>query len=329
MYYVVDLHCDTIPNMYSALREGKEISLLSNSMKMDLNKMKAGNYMCQCFSLFTHLGALRARGEEPFAHVSRLADYWKEQIGKYPALIGQVTNYEEIVANARQGKISAMMTVEEGGVYEGRLENLYALYEKGVRISTLTWNFQNELGFPNPPDEKGKERIPDDKNGLTETGMSFVEEMERIGMLIDISHLNDAGIRDVFDRTKGPILASHSNARGICSHLRNLTDENIRKIGERGGVIGMNYLVDFLEEDGTVGRIDQMIKHMKYIRNLAGIDTVALGSDFDGFGEPCELTGADKMQLLAQSMEKEGFTESEIYKVFSENAMRVFREVLK
>lgn len=329
MYYVVDLHCDTIPNMYSALREGKEISLLSNSMKIDLKKMKAGNYMCQCFSLFTHLGALRARGETPFEHVSKLADYWKAQIAQYPSLIGQVTSCEEIIKNSTEGKLSAMMTVEEGGVYEGKLENLYALYEKGVRMSTLTWNYKNELGFPNPADEKGKPRIPDFANGLTDTGKSFVEEMERIGMLIDVSHLNDAGIRDVLGITKGPIIASHSNARGICSHLRNLTDENVRDIGERGGIIGINYLVDFLEDNAETGRIDQMIEHMKYIKNLAGIDAIALGSDFDGFGEPCELTGADKVQLLAERMEKRGFTENEISKVFYKNALRVFRDVLK
>ena len=96
-----------------------------------------------------------------------------------------------------------------------------------------------------------------------------MEEMERIGILIDVSHLNDAGIRDIFELTHGPVIASHSNARTLCSHLRNLSDNNIRMIGERGGVIGINYFVGFLEDGGKIGRIEKMVEHMQYIKNLA------------------------------------------------------------
>ena len=155
-----------------------------------------------------------------------------------------------------------------------------------------------------------------------------MEEMERIGILIDVSHLNDAGIRDIFELTHGPVIASHSNARALCSHLRNLSDNNIRMIGERGGVIGINYFVGFLEDGGKIGRIEKMVEHMQYIKNLAGIDAIALGSDFDGFGEPCELSGAEKMQQLTAEMERQGFSSAEIDKVFSLNALRVFRSVL-
>ncbi len=329
MYAVIDLHCDTIPNMYAEKKEGKEISLLSRSGMIDLEKMKAGGYWCQCFSLFTNLGTLREHGEEPFDHVDRLSDFWRQEIGRYPAQIRQVTSAREIEENAKAGILSAMMTVEEGAVYEGKIENLYALYEKGVRMSTLTWNFPNELGYPNPEFAPGVRPIPDTVHGLTDMGRCFVEEMERLGVIIDLSHLNDAGIRDVLDMTKGPVIASHSNARALCPHLRNLTDENLRRIGEKGGVIGINYLVDFLEEGVTIARVDRMAEHMVYIRNLAGIEAVALGSDFDGFEEPCELTGADRLPLLAQAMERRGFKAGEIEKVFSGNALRVFRDVLK
>ncbi len=328
MYAVIDLHCDTIPNMYAEKEEGKEISLLSRSGMIDLEKMKAGGYWCQCFSLFTNLGTLREHGEEPFDHVDRLSDFWRQEIGKYPAQIRKVTSAREIEENAKAGILSAMMTVEEGAVYEGKMENLYALYEKGVRMSTLTWNFPNELGYPNPEFAPGVRSIPDTVQGLTDTGRCFVEEMERLGVIIDLSHLNDAGIRDVLDMTKGPVIASHSNARTLCPHLRNLTDENLRRIGEKGGVIGINYLVDFLEEGATIARVDRMAEHMAYIRNLAGIEAVALGSDFDGFEEPCELTGADRLPLLAQAMERRGFKAGEIEKIFSGNALRVFRDVL-
>ena len=286
--------------------------------------MREGGYICQCFSLFTHLGALKKRGESPFTHVLGLADFWKTKIAEYPDIIGQVTTAESMEENARMGKLSAMMIR-----FTKRLVSLlYALYDKGVRMSTLTWNFANELGYPNPAIALGSPRIPDMVNGLTDTGKSFVEEMERIGILIDVSHLNDAGIRDIFELTHGPVIASHSNARTLCSHLRNLSDTIIRMIGERGGVIGINYFVGFLEDGGKIGRIEKMVEHMQYIKNLAGIDAIALGSDFDGFGESCELSGAEKMQQLAAEMERQGFSSAEIEKVFALNALRVFRSVL-
>ena len=110
-------------------------------------------------------------------------------------------------------------------------------------MMTITWNFPNELGFPNGKDESVSpaRSVPDTEHGLTETGIAFVQEMERIGMIIDISHLNDAGIRDVFRYTKKPFVASHSNARALARHPRNLTDEMIRALAERGGVAGINY----------------------------------------------------------------------------------------
>lgn len=133
-------------------------------------------------------GSIEEKRRVTITHVLGLVDFWKTQIAEYPDIIGQVTTAESMEENARMGKLSAMMTVEEGGVYEGKLENLYALYDKGVRMSTLTWNFANELGYPNPAIAPGSPRIPDLVNGLTDTGKSFVEEMERIGILIDVSH---------------------------------------------------------------------------------------------------------------------------------------------
>ena len=156
------------------------------------------------------------------------------------------------------------------------------LYDLGVRISTLTWNFPNELGFPNPAQEEGKPYLPDLENGLTPTGIAFVEEMERLGIVIDLSHLNDAGIRDVFAHTRGPVIASHSNARGACFHLRNLSDEMIRQLAERGGVTGINFCPSFLREEEPAAKkasTMDMVRHMKYLRNVGGIDIIGLGTD--------------------------------------------------
>ena len=273
--------------------------------------------------------ALRKRGESPFVHANKLADLWDDAITKNEDMISKGTSYQDILVHQAAGKMTAMMTVEEGAVFEGRIENLHALYRRGVRISTLTWNFQNELGYPNPIRKDGTTGAPDDTNGLTETGIEMIREMERLGVLVDISHLNGAGIRDVFRNIKGPVIASHSNARAECDHLRNLSDEMIRELAEHGGVTGINFCPFFLRTGETVAKTSDIIRHIKHFKEIGGIDCIALGSDFDGFDDNTEFGGAEGMQRLADAMGDAGFTSDEIEKVYSKNALRVFKDVLR
>ncbi len=328
MFDVVDLHCDTISVMEAKHREGVDVMLRTNHMHMDLERMKMGGYLCQCFALFSYLEALQSRRESPYEHALKLADYWEEQIISNNDLIEKAVCYQDIMRNKANGKMSALMTVEEGAVYEGEIKKLHALYDRGVRISTLTWNFENELGFPNIYKTREESAVKPGENGLKEAGQNIVQEMEKIGMLIDISHLNDTGIEDVFACTKGPILASHSNTRAVCRHLRNLSDEVIIELAERGGVAGINFCPDFLYHDRNNARMDDMVRHMIHLKKLGGIECISLGSDFDGFGETTDFGGAEGIQSLADAMKKHGFTESEIDKVFSKNALRIIREVL-
>ena len=332
MFQVIDMHCDTIPVLMRMASKEKRADLADADLHINVQKLEKGGYLCQCFSLFTNLEELKESGETPYEHVRKLIAFWKDQIGQYPDQIVQVMNYAELCRAKEEGKIAAVMTAEEGAVYEGSLEKLHALYDEGVRISTLTWNYPNELGYPNPERIPGKPYLPDLEQGLTKTGIAFVEEMERLGMCIDISHLNDAGIRDVFAHTKGPVIASHSNARGVCGHLRNLSDEMIRKIAERGGVAGINFCPSFLREDTPDARdasVLDMVRHMKYFREKGGMDMIALGTDFDGISGKLEIPDAQGMQHLADVMSHEGFTDGEIEKVFSDNVLRVFRECWK
>jgi len=312
----------------SSQQDGKSVSLRHNTLAIDLERMQQGGYLCQCFALFTYLGALRERGESPFAYVCRLADCWEEAVAANEDLIQKCVSYQDILACQAAGKMAALMTVEEGGVYEGKIENLHAMYQRGVRMSTLTWNFENELGYPNPPYEKGKPYSADTTNGLTPVGVEMVQEMQRIGMLVDISHLNDAGIWDVFRCTKEPVIASHSNAREECGHLRNLTDAMIRKLADRGGVTGINYCSDFIRTGTDFTNCEHLVRHMRHIQKVGGIECIALGSDYDGIGNQTEMGGAQGMQILTEHMEKAGFTTGDIEKVFYQNALRVFKEVL-
>lgn len=163
--------------------------------------------------------------------------------------------------------MSAMLTVEEGGVCGGRTECLRELYKQGVCMMTLSWNYKNELGHPNlyaelrnsiraeephlTPEEQDYAlqkylNTPDTEHGLTKKGREFVECMEEMGMIVDVSHMSDAGFFDVLQMTKKPFVASHSNARALCPCTRNLTDDMIRALAAKGGVAGLNFCADFL-----------------------------------------------------------------------------------
>ncbi len=328
---VVDMHCDTIAEIYEDHRRGGGMTVRQNSLNLDLERMKAGDYGMQNFALFTHLG----REKEPFFHAMELLDTFYQEMEAHRDLIGVVRCYRDIEENWKAGKMSAMVTLEEGGVCQGSLGALRDFYRLGVRMMTLTWNFPNELGYPNQVMLEGPDAgmcLPDTEHGLTEIGIAFVEEMERLGMIIDISHLNDAGIWDVFRHTKKPFVASHSNARALCGHARNLTDEMIRELAKRGGVAGINYCAAFLGswENGEPGlsRISDMVAHMKHMKMIGGIGCIGLGSDFDGIPGELELGSADRLPILEAAMRREGFTTTEIEAVFHQNVLRVYREIL-
>lgn len=331
---VVDMHCDTIAELYSLRQTGESVSILDNPLHISLKKMKQGDYLLQNFALYVHLG----RTERPFEYAMELADCFYTELEKYPEEIGIVKSWKDMEENRKAGRMSAMLTLEEGGICQGRLAYLRDFYRMGARMMTLTWNFQNELGFPNRMLSSDGVRppkcVPDTEHGLTETGVAFVEEMERLGMIIDISHLNDAGIWDVFRHTKRPFVASHSNARALAGHPRNLTDEMIRALAERGGVAGINFCALFLrdEENGVDPRYSlcrDMVRHMKHMKKIGGIGCIGLGSDFDGITSIVEMKDCSGMQMLADEMSTQGFSTGEIEAVFSGNVLRVYEEILK
>ena len=202
---------------------------------------------------------------------------------------------------------------------------------------TLTWNFPNEIGYPGCLEETPIPEIPSlaewkvkgEYPGLTGRGIEIVEKMEEEGIIVDVSHLSDAGFWDVAAITRKPFVASHSNARSICSHKRNLSDAQIRTIGERGGVIGLNYSDDFLENDPANLSWDSFIRHIKHLINIGGEDVLALGSDFDGIETNRLLPHAGAMPRLFEAMAQNGIAPSVIDKMRGENALRVMKEVMR
>jgi len=217
--------------------------------------------------------------------------------------------------------IYVMLTVEEGGVLNNDLQRLDLLYDRGIRLITLTWNFENCLGFPNSADASVMGQ------GLKPFGRTVVEKMNERKMIVDVSHLSDGGFYDVADMMKSAgrrFVASHSCARALCPHPRNLTDDMLKVLGNAGGVAGVNYYGHFLNKEG-ISDVASVIAHIRYMVNKAGMDAVALGSDFDGFGGGSELATAGEMPLLFDAMAKAGFTQDEIEKIAWKNAFDLIK----
>lgn len=329
---VLDMHCDTISVLLDENSKGKNVSLRNNDLCIDLNKMKQGDYLLQNFACFVCLG----QEEDPVKRVNQLIDHYYEQIDKNKDMIAPVFKYSDIEKNEKNGLMSSLLTIEEGGVVANDLALLRNYYRLGVRMITLTWNYANGIGHPNFVSDKDMTfqdmKKINEQDGLTPFGIEYVQEMERLGIIIDVSHLSDAGFYDVLKYSKKPFVASHSNARALCDVARNMSDDMILKLAERGGVMGINFCGDFLKQSDVGNEtscIKDMVEHIVYIKNLAGIDCIGLGTDFDGITSELEIKDASMMNQLAIALSDKGFTEEEIEKIFYKNVLRVYQEILK
>ena len=216
----------------------------------------------------------------------------------------------------------ALLTVEEGGVLNGNRNRLEELYQRGVRLITLTWNYENCIGYPNSRNAQEMQK------GLKSFGKQVVEEMNERGMLVDVSHLSDGGFWDCIRLSKKPIIASHSNARALCAHPRNLSDEMLCALGECGGVVGLNFYPQFLQSDRSAEVLD-IAKHGMHILQKAGEDSVALGTDFNGFEAGQNwLRGIEEIECVWDALKKAGMTERQLDKLSYQNVKRVLEEVI-
>lgn len=321
---VVDMHCDTILRLYD---EGG--NLLENEFNIDLRKMVKGDYLLQNFAMFVNLG----EKDDPLTKAQRLIDLYYQEIEKNKDLIKPIFSYQDIEDNQRDGLMSAMLTLEEGAVINNDLAILRNYYRLGVRMITLTWNHPNGIGYPNLISTKEYKDLYhiNTQDGLTDFGIEYVREMERLGIIIDVSHLGDAGFYDVLKYTAKPFVASHSNARSVCGVARNMSDDMIKLLAKRNGVMGINFCGDFLKASKTGGVrscVEDMVKHILYIRDLVGIDYVGLGSDFDGISQDLELKDASMMPMLKDALFEAGLKEEEIEKVFYKNVLRLYQTIL-
>lgn len=308
----IDLHCDTALKLLS----DKDAKLRENQFSVDIMKLKAGNAKAQFFALFLEKDQCGDLKNDCIDMYKRLVS----ELDENKSDIALVRNYDQYLKCQNENKLGAFITIEEGGAIAGDINNLQEFYDMGIRLITLTWNFENEIGYPHCKKEYA------DK-GLKPFGIEVVKKMNDLGMIIDVSHLSDGGFYDVAKYSTKPFVASHSNSRAIRNHTRNLTDEMIKVLSTAGGVMGINFCSGFVGKSKTT-KIDDMVEHIKHIKQVGGIDCIALGSDFDGIENEVEIKDASEMGKLADALLKINFSYDDVEKIFYKNAERIIREVL-
>lgn len=322
----IDMHCDTL--MLAAFKDEKKDLFASTKTAVNFKRMKEGGAITQFFAIFMpdeesyrHLGVKPMKDEDYF---DLLFEVYLKNLKEHSDIIMPAHCTKDIEANMKAGKMSAVLTMEDGRMVNGEFEKLDDLYDLGVRALTLTWNHPNCFGFPHSkkPEEMAK--------GLTKFGKESIEYMNELGMLIDVSHLSDGGFWDVMKLSKQPVAATHSNCRELCPHTRNMSDEMIRALGDKGGVMGLNMYPAFLNKDigDNTGRIETMVQHLKHMVSVGGIEVAALGSDFDGMNGELEVAHCGEYTKLFEAMKKAGFSETEIEKITHKNVLRVMKNTM-
>jgi len=310
-YALIDLHCDTLtgclePGRYPDTMDDPEAHL-------SLSNLPEDTHWCQCFAIFLP-DELTGNGAEAFYDFHR--DSFFRQTAQFSDRVTACRTADEIEAAWASGKTAALLTVENGSALGGQLERVEVLARDGVKAITLTWNGINELGSGHVSEQ-----------GLTPFGRAVIPLMEENGILVDVSHLNDAGFYDVLDTAKRPFVATHSNARTVCSHKRNLTDHQIREMVARRCLIGLNYSQWFLHDGGGASP-DDLRHHVERFLELGAQDCLALGSDFDGTVLPPWLGGPQAAAELYPLLQSWGLSANLCDKIFYRNSLDFFRRNL-
>lgn len=314
----IDLHCDTLLQAYE--KKLDNIYDIPDTM-LDIKRMKENNGLAEFFAIFMPpKNELENTTDEEFFEY--LYNVFLNTEKEYPDDFSMALNYNDLINNIKNNKISGFLTFEDGRMIDS-FEKLDYFYKKGIRLITLTWNGENSFGYPNSTDKDIMNK------GLKDFGKNAIERMNELGIIIDVSHLSDGGFWDIAKISKKPFIASHSNCRELSPHQRNLTDDMIKTISESGGVAGINFCPIFLNpkcEDSS--NVAMKVNHIKHMINKGGIEVVALGSDFDGITPTNEINKVEKLDLLFTALNRAGLSDDDIDKIAKDNAIRVIKDTL-
>ena len=307
---VFDLHCDTALKLLGDdLRSPKHLK--QNNFHIDLVRAKKLDGYCQCFACFTTPDMKEWMNVAPEMVFQLELDVILAELERNKRQMSLVYSAEEVRRNQEKGKMSAILTIEGSAGFGFDPELLEDLYKVGFRISSLGWNEKNVLTGSHVTG-----------GGLTDLGRAYVKEAQRLGMIIDVSHISDEGFWDIMKVTEKPIIATHSNSRAVCNHSRNLTDDMFRAIMETGGVAGFNQCAPFV---GDKPNLDTICDHILHFLELDHEGThIALGADLDGCDElPEGFDGVQSYPDMANRLLARGVDEKILYNIFWNNALGV------
>ena len=318
-----DMHADTIDALgmashapisgYDDIFTG---SLADTNAQVSANRM-GGVRWAQCYAIWIPDAEGEDQGDIPAIDWYREGVAWfKQQMEDHADTFTQVRKFSDIPSILDDGKVAAILTVENAACLDAGLEVVDEFAQDGVLIAGVTWNYKNVLGSGN--------EYPD--QGLTQLGKEYVAALEEHGIVADVSHLNEKGFWELDEIATKPYVATHSNARSVCDHLRNLTDDQFRALTARGGVVGLNFHDEFVHEGGHVYTFDGLSAHVDHWLSLGGEDHIALGGDRDGADIPTWLADCSSHHALFEAFEGR-FGNDIARKLFFENALRFFGAV--
>lgn len=292
--------------------------------KYHLDRLRAGNIIGGIFIAYLE----HIDGQDDEKEMFHLINSTIHEIKNNPDIFNIIKKKGDFNRGIVDEKLNVLMGVEGLRAIGKNLDWLDTLYELGFRHASLTWNEENELGTGVAGDEK---------RGLTSVGVEAVKKMESLGMIVDVSHANEKTFWDIYENTTKPIIASHSNAKSLCNHRRNLTDEQIKAIASRDGLIGVNAYKGFVAIDPARQNVERYIDHIEHMVSLVGVKHVALGFDFCEYLYPDKkqedinpqgLENASKAFSVIDGLYKRGYNESDIRKIVLENFMRITENLL-
>lgn len=305
---IVDLHCDTI----SWLQENDK-AIWHNQAQYDLKRAEQSGMYLQLFAMF-------ARPADPntvLREILRQVEKFHTELEANATSIYSLDKYDDLHKPDNQGKLAAVLHLEGGECLGNDLDILRLLNRFGLRSLGLTWNNRNQLADGGAEGEAG--------GGLSRLGRQVVAEIQDLGMLLDLAHLSVRSFYDALNYYQQPVLVSHANAFALCSHWRNLTDDQLKALRDHGGVIGVTQVADFVSL--TRPSIDTMIDHIVYIADLIGVQHVALGSDFDG-ADDMVIKDVAGYGDLPDHLQRRGFSRPEIEMILHQNALAILEKVL-
>lgn len=300
-----DLHCDTIEELR---KHGEDF--LKNTTQFSLKDREKFEKAVQVMAVFVpdHI-----RGPEAVRFVLDYYEYMNQLVAEVEDQAGLVEKIEDLDSILAAGKWAMIRSIESGAALNGDLDNINRFAELNFKMMGLVWNGANELGSG-----------PNNDTGLTDFGKAAVRRMEKVGMIVDCSHLNDAGFEDLLNITTRPFVASHSNVRACCSHPRNLTDSQFQEIIRRGGLCGLNLFSRFISDEDD-GSKDKLLRHIYHMLDLGGEGVIAWGGDMDG-EITCDPDLADPAGVgrYAEYLLAHGIGEEAVRKLYFDNAYRFF-----